>query len=274
MPSETTRGRTRSELALRLASAAVLIPFALCVVYFGGVPLAVGCAVFAGVMGLEWAGMSRSSLRMPLAFACALPSVIAGTVSLEAGALCVLASSGLMGVLAFGSPVRMGEAVFGVLYAGGMPLALFVLRDGPWDGLPAALIFMSIVWASDAAAYFAGKGFGGPRLSPRESPNKTWSGAIGAVISTALCGAIAAYLTGGDRMGWIVTGILISVVAQGGDLFESQIKRRFGVKDAGGILPGHGGIMDRVDGLGAVCAITVLVFIVVPASLDLLGLNT
>jgi phosphatidate cytidylyltransferase len=134
-----------------------------------------------------------------------------------------------------------------------MAAGLYLLRDGPWDGRAAALFFMSFVWASDAAAYFTGRGLGGPRLLPSESPNKTWSGALGAVTACGLCGLAAADIEMASFPVWIAAGVAISMVAQMGDLFESGLKRRFKVKDAGTLLPGHGGVLDRVDGLGAVC---------------------
>ena len=109
---------------------------------------------------------------------------------------------------------------------------------------------MGTVWASDTGAYFAGRGFGGPPLAPKDSPSKTWSGAIGAMICSGLCGLIAAGLLDASRISWLFAGFAISIVAQWGDLFESSLKRRYGVKDTSGFLPGHGGVMDRVDGLG------------------------
>ncbi|MEM9740882.1 MAG: phosphatidate cytidylyltransferase, partial [Pseudomonadota bacterium] len=123
---------------------------------------------------------------------------------------------------------------------------------------------------SDSGAYFAGRGFGGPPLSA-DSPNKTWSGAFGAVICSVLAGAIAAGLLKADLLVWLVFGAVLSVVAQFGDLFESQIKRQFGVKDASGLVPGHGGVMDRVDGLGAVCVLAVAAFLAFPGLVSTLG---
>lgn len=164
------------------------------------------------------------------------------------------------------------SACLGFLYTAVPPLCLFLLREGAWDGRSAALIFMSTVWASDAAAYFAGRGFGGPSLSPKDSPHKTWSGAIGAVLSTTLCGLTAAGLVGGSYVVWLIVGASVSIVAQLGDHFESVIKRRFGVKDTGSIMPGHGGLLDRVDGLGAVCVVTLAMFIIFPNLVSLLGL--
>ncbi|MEL7284542.1 MAG: phosphatidate cytidylyltransferase, partial [Pseudomonadota bacterium] len=124
----------------------------------------------------------------------------------------------------------------------------------------------------DSAAYFSGRGFGGPALHP-DSPAKTWSGAIGAVIFTTLCGLLAARITGGDEVTWLIVGGLISVFAQFGDLFESSMKRSYGIKDSSGMVPGHGGLLDRVDGLGMVCVVMVLVFLFAPSLVTVLGLS-
>ncbi len=261
MASPPKAGRKPKELLLRVASAAILIPFALFVVSTGGPVLAVACGLFAGIMGYEWARMTASPIMPATAFFCALPSLSMCFFPREI-ALLVLALSGVL--LLMLHPARRPErlvAAFGAIYAGGLPLSLYLLRDGEWYGQAAALILMGTVWASDSGAYFAGRGFGGPRLSPRDSPSKTWSGALGAVLCSALCGLIAAGLLDAPRLPWFFIGVLISVTAQWGDLFESQLKRRFGIKDSGDFVPGHGGVMDRVDGLGmaSVCAVALLI---------------
>ena len=238
------------ELALRVVSALVLIPFALFVVATGGLILAIACAVFAAIMGYEWARMTASPI-MPTTAVLAAVAVFAayfGDWSVAFIALLISAA-----IIAAVHPARINEravAAFGVFYSAGLPLGLFFLREGEWYGQAAALILMGTVWASDTGAYFSGRGFGGPPLSPRDSPSKTWSGAIGAVVCSGLCGLIAAGLLDASRVAWLFTGISISIVAQWGDLFESSLKRRYGVKDTSGFLPGHGGVMDRVDGLG------------------------
>ena len=238
------------ELALRVVSALVLIPFALFVVATGGLILAIACAVFAAIMGYEWARMTASPI-MPTTAVLAAVAVFAAYFGDWSVAFIALRISAA--IIAAVHPARINEravAAFGVFYSAGLPLGLFFLRDGEWYGQAAALILMGTVWASDTGAYFAGRGFGGPPLSPRDSPSKTWSGAIGAVVCSGLCGLIAAGLLDASRVAWLFTGISISIVAQWGDLFESSLKRRYGVKDTSGFLPGHGGVMDRVDGLG------------------------
>lgn len=247
------------ELALRVISAAILIPFALIVVSVGGAPLALACAVFAAVMGYEWARMTASPIMPLMAFFAALPPL--AMIGFEwPVALSLLAACAVLTVLFHPAALKdrfIGS--LGIVYASGLPLALFLLRDGNWNGQAAALIVMGTVWASDSGAYFAGRGFGGPPLSPKDSPSKTWSGALGALLCSGLCGLIAAGLLEADRIVWFAAGLALSVIAQWGDLFESSLKRRFGIKDTSGFVPGHGGVMDRVDGLGMACLGTVLV---------------
>lgn len=259
------------DLGLRLISAAILIPVALFVVLQGGVWLAVASGLFAALMGYEWIRMTDSPSMKSFVSLVILPFIPAalGAPVWAIWALCfsVLAAS-------FTHPVsqRRGAEAFGMLYVAGMPLALVLLRDGPWDGAATALIFMGIVWGSDSAAYFSGRSIGGPALHP-DSPSKTWSGAIGGVIFSALCGLLAARITGGDVFAWLIAGGAISVVAQFGDLFESSIKRRYSIKDSSGLMPGHGGLLDRVDGLGMVCVVATLAFLFAPLLSRVLGLS-
>jgi len=268
----TPTDRRFSELPLRLASALVLIPLALGAVWMGGIWLAIACAVFAVIMMLEWCSMSATPNGRLLAglaglFALSLP-FLSGIQSLV-----VVAAALMLGVLGARAHWKARVAGgFGVVYVLAMVGGLYLLREGPWEGRSTALYFMSFVWASDAAAYFFGRVLKGPRLLPSESPNKTWSGAIAAVIACAICGYFAAGIQGGEQIAWIMTGVVISVVAQMGDLFESGLKRRFKVKDSGRILPGHGGLLDRVDGLGAVSVIGCLALFFIPGFSPALGL--
>lgn len=259
------------DLGLRLISAAIMIPFGLYVVWVGGALLALACAVFAALMAYEWMRMTASPSLKKFVFAAILPFVPA-VLGDPAWALPLLIFCAVFASLVHPVKAKRGAEGFGLLYVAGMPLALFFMREGPWDGVATALIFMGIVWGSDSAAYFSGRGFGGPLLHP-DSPSKTWSGAIGAVIFSALCGLLAARLTGGDPATWLVMGAAISTVAQLGDLFESSVKRHYGIKDSSGLVPGHGGLLDRVDGLGLVCVVTVLGFSFAPALVGVLGLS-
>jgi phosphatidate cytidylyltransferase len=249
----TPRDQRFSELGLRLMSAAVLIPVAVSMVWAGGWWLAIGCSVFAAAMALEWSQISAFPHGRAMAVATALFCLSLPIGLLWLSGLVIVGGMGLCAATAGGGLRVRSTAAFGLLYVTAMAAGLYLLREGPWDGRAAALFFMSFVWASDAAAYFTGRGLGGPRLLPSESPNKTWSGALGAVTACGLCGLAAADIEMASFPVWIAAGVAISLVAQMGDLFESGLKRRFKVKDAGTLLPGHGGVLDRVDGLGAVC---------------------
>lgn len=261
-----------SELPRRLLTALVLIPFALFAVWMGSWWLAAGCAAFCAIMMMEWCRMSATRNAGLLAGMAALfgLSLALHDTGISWAVFGAAAALGLFS--AQRDPAARVAGVFGVVYVFAMVFGLYMLREGPWDGRLVALYFMSFVWASDAAAYFFGRMIRGPRLLPRESPNKTWSGAISAVIACALCGFIAAGWQEAADLPWVIAGMLISVTAQAGDLFESGLKRRFKVKDSGSILPGHGGLLDRVDGLGAVSICATLIFLSVPGLPRLLGL--
>lgn len=261
----------KGDLGLRLISAAVMIPFGLFVVWKGGAWLGAACGLFAGLMAYEWVRMTASPSMKSVVSLAMLPFVPA-TFGFPLLAVWTLFFSVLLASFAHPVKARRGAEAFGVLYVGGMSLALFLMRDGPWDGVAVALIFMGIVWGSDSAAYFSGRGFGGAPLHP-DSPSKTWSGAIGAVIFSALCGVLAARITGGDLLIWILVGGMTSVCGQFGDLFESSMKRSYGIKDSSGMVPGHGGLLDRVDGLGLVSVTIVLVFLFAPGLTRVLGLD-
>lgn len=146
--------------------------------------------------------------------------------------------------------------VGGVLYALLPATALLWLRMAP-GGLWVVLWIFVVTWSTDIFAYFAGRTFGGPRLAPRYSPNKTWSGLIGGVVAATIMAGWLVVEAGLPRI-LLPAAPLFALAAQGGDLFESAIKRRAGVKDAGGLLPGHGGVMDRLDGLVPVAVLTLL----------------
>lgn len=236
-------------LQARIAVALTMIPIALVFVWLGGWWMTAMCAVSALVLGYEWAMMAGLPRRWAMMGAAAVPVVF----YMHFGLVYALATMWIAGLAAALIQKQSGRDVIrtllGAMYTAGMPLAFLVLREGNWDGRAAALIMMAMVWASDSGAYFSGRTIGGPLLSPRNSPNKTWSGAIGAVVVTGLCGLIASHILEVPPLRWVVFAALLSVVCQYGDLIESKIKREFGAKDASSLLPGHGGLMDRVDGL-------------------------
>ena len=256
-------GQTR-EVLVRLASAAVLVPIALTCVWYGGWLLSGFTALCAGLMAFEWARMANSRVAVLMI----LGAVAANFLHPVDPRWALIALVGT-GVVAMALEQRDGlksTALLGTLYAGGLPLALQVLRAIPdnMTGLYIAMGVMVLSWASDTSAFFAGRHFGGPLLAPKDSPNKTWSGAIGAVVGSVITGVAFAYFVEGPLLIWAVLGACVSVAAQFGDLFESQVKRRHGVKDTSGFLPGHGGVMDRLDGFGTACVAMVAVLKALP----------
>lgn len=258
----------RRELWLRVASGVVLAPAILAALVYGGWPFA-GIWLAAGIIGFaEWMVMSRTEPREVLI---ALGAATLGALLLcqrgGAPALACLAVL-LLGAAACATVARTGfgrvRALAGVLVAAAIASVPVALRDDPGIGLVGPAWMFAVVWSTDIAAYFAGRKIGGPKLMPRVSPNKTWSGAIGGLVGAVAAGslvAVAADLAGLDLPSAaslpVVAGVsaLASVLSQAGDLVESGLKRRYGVKDSGKIIPGHGGVMDRLDGFFAVAVL-------------------
>jgi phosphatidate cytidylyltransferase len=154
-------------------------------------------------------------------------------------------------------------AAAGVLYAGALAASVGLLRVSPSFGMAAILWLFAVVWGADVAAYFAGRLIGGPRLWPRVSPGKTWVGAIVGAFAGAVLGLmLAAWTNRLAALFWL--GLATAVVSQLGDLFESALKRRFGAKDSSGLIPGHGGLMDRLDAFTAASLFAAVVAILHP----------
>jgi phosphatidate cytidylyltransferase len=149
--------------------------------------------------------------------------------------------------------------VAGVLYAGALFVAPVVLRLDDAFGFLAILLLFAIVWCTDVFAYFAGRAIGGPKLMPAVSPKKTWSGAIAGAIGATLAAVVIAYVAHIASFGLAALAFALSVVSQAGDLLESAIKRTFGAKDASQLIPGHGGVMDRLDSFWAAALLACII---------------
>ena len=250
------------ELALRVCSALVLVPLALGAAYLGGWPFAVLWGLAAMVVLWEWNSLvAGSDQRIVLttggaSLALAIALVLTGHLL---AAVIVLAISTL-GVASLAPAKRRTWIAAGVPYAGALGVAPIVLRSDNGEGFLAVIFLFAVVWTTDIAAYFAGRAIGGPKLMPRVSPNKTWSGAIGgtlAAVVVALALAKVTALTGLFAIAMLA--VILSICAQGGDLFESFLKRRFGAKDSGHLIPGHGGLMDRLDGFVTASVVAALI---------------
>lgn len=251
-----------SNLQLRVMSALVLAAVVLLLTWLGGFPFRVLAAAITGAMFYEWLTMTPGGLRSGWTVpAGAIVLVMLGLMfGLAALPMLVLIAvlAILVGILA--ETGRQGRWVIaGFCYAALAGFALSFLRAESASGLIAILFLFAVVWLTDIGAYFAGKFFGGPKLAPAVSPGKTWSGAIGGAACGVAAGMIVAQIAGKASYGVFVIALLLSAVSQIGDLFESGVKRHAGVKDSSHLIPGHGGVMDRVDGLVA-AAIALYVF--------------
>jgi phosphatidate cytidylyltransferase len=237
----------RNEMLVRFASAAILATLTLAAAWFGGWAAAAGVSAAVIAVHLEWIGLTRDRLVPALAFTALL---VASFALFAAGYPAVAAGLTGLAVVAAAAASRGLWRPAGVVYAAVLGLGLLLLRGAPEQGLPAVLVVFAVVWGTDSGAFFAGRAIGGPRLWPAVSPKKTWAGAIGGLaagIAAGLVMAALARVTVTPELALVCA--LLSLADQAGDLFESAIKRHFGAKDSGIIVPGHGGLMDRVDGL-------------------------
>ena len=247
----------RAAFHLRVLSALALVPVALGVVVAGGWIYALFIGLLAVLMALEWGRLSAARFGASyarLAGGIALGVGLAATILAALGrpreaVACVGLGMGLAALLARtrGAPLWAG---IGVTLIGVPAVALVWLRSIPDLGLYLLLWLLIVVWTTDTAAYVVGRRVGGPRLAPVISPGKTWSGLGGGVIGASLASVITAWAFGWERVVHAAgLGAAFAILAQLGDLAESALKRRAGVKDSGSLIPGHGGVLDRVDGL-------------------------
>lgn len=243
--------RSWTDLGPRVASAAVLIAVTAIGLYLGGY-------VFAALVGAVFAGCYREWDRMvtlkPLT---AVGALLIGMVALSALAFPLMGLAGTAALIALAcllAAVLGRDVAFwrvgGLVFMGVVIVALLAIRGTQPDGFIAGLFLGIVVWLTDTGAFFTGRQVGGERLAPDISPSKTWSGALGGLALGTLGGLV--FWVFATESPWWVGGMLaasISILGQLGDLAESAIKRRFRVKDSGDIIPGHGGLMDRLDSL-------------------------
>jgi phosphatidate cytidylyltransferase len=240
----------RSELSLRVVSGAAMAVVAVATAWWGGLPFAVLWTTAAVVIAYEWQRIVHREAAANLQLATAGAAIAAG-----AGAYLerwwLLAAAFIVGLAVAFLLARehRRKTLEGVVYAAALAAAVILCRGVEFVGMAVVLWLFAVVWGTDTCAYFTGRKFGGPKLWPSVSPKKTWSGAIGGLIGGALLGLLVLAIAG-IAVKWqhLALSLAFSVATQGGDLFESSLKRRFDVKDAGSIIPGHGGVMDRLDG--------------------------
>lgn len=250
----TVRAPSPSGFGVRLVSALILIPVALVEVVLGSPYFDVLVGLAGALIAWEWARLVGGGRLVP-AGVVGIAAVLAATIGYSflpagwtfgvvvLGAVLTAAAAALRG----GKPLWLG---LGVLYAGLPCIAVLWLRAAPPAGLATLLWLFALVWATDTGAYFAGRTIGGPKLMPSVSPKKTWAGLAGGIVAAAAVGVVSGLLIDGASPVFVaVASAVLAVVAQAGDLAESALKRHFGAKDSSRIIPGHGGVMDRVDGL-------------------------
>jgi phosphatidate cytidylyltransferase len=252
------------DLGIRAASAFVLVPLVLACDWAGGVWFHLFAITFGCAVAHEWVRMVfpnshlQYALHMSAAFGAVLVPESFG-VGTALGVIFIVAI--VSGLLArFGDAPTSKWSYLGICYVGFPTIAFIILREDPNYGVLALLWIFLTVWTADILAYFAGRTIGGPKLAPRISPKKTWAGLGGAIVGSALASMVFTYFTGlhGVAVLAFLAGLL-AIVEQAGDLFESSLKRFYGVKDSGRLIPGHGGIIDRVDGLIAVVVVAAII---------------
>ena len=244
-----TAGR---ELGLRVASAVAMAAVTLSATWLGAWVFAGLAGVVAVLVAWEWGRLVRGA-AIDLVLVSTSVAIVVAVALTQMGwprpALLVLAAGAIVAaLLAWGD--RPFWAAMGAVYAGAPAVALVWLRSGEPHGLAVILMVLVVVWTTDTGAFIAGRSIGGPKLWVAVSPNKTWSGLAGGVLAAGVVAWTFAHVVGSAeplRVGLV--GMILAVISQAGDLFESAMKRNHGVKDTSGLIPGHGGVMDRVDGL-------------------------
>lgn len=243
-----------TNLGERAMSATVLAPVVLIGAWLGGWAFLLLLAAAAAVLAVEWAVMSAPQSPARVATAIAL-AVLAALLAAELKSLpiawaIVAAAALICAAVARGAAERPLDAAFGAIYIAVPCLALAWLRSSP-QGLQWTFMLFAVTWSADVAAYASGNLLKGPKLWPRISPNKTWAGFFGGLLASVVA-AVGFALVFRMRLSVpaaALMGLLGGMATMGGDLLESVLKRRFGVKNSGDLIPGHGGLLDRVDGL-------------------------
>ena len=257
--TDSSSSPQKSGLMLRIISALVMLPIAVFIILQGGLTFSLFVAALTVLILYEWNGICEEK-AFNLAFTVQSLLALAVIYSLyQKQFLGFYAYGGLIGlllVISLYKKYKVGFVLLGVVYALLPAVSLIWIRHIFDDGGWIVLWTMIIVWSMDTGAYFAGKNIGGPKMAPKISPNKTWSGLIGGAVTAMILGFVAAHYFNlavyGPLWHWMtlmpIAGAL-AIWSQIGDLAESGLKRHFKIKDSGAIIPGHGGIMDRVDGV-------------------------
>ena len=254
-------------LAPRVGTALLLIPLALGAIWVGGRLYAAVIAAMTIFLIFEWTRLVRQAEFSRGFYALSLTAIVAVVFAANGQYYSALAATLVGGILAtiLEWPQRSPDswAAVGALYLIVPAIATLWLREQPEVGLKLTVLLFAVVWGADSGAYAFGKTIGGPKLIPRISPGKTWSGAAGGVLTGAVVAALIAVFGGlAPWWYWALVGVALSLASIAGDISESQLKRTYGVKDSGSAFPGHGGVLDRLDGfLFAAIALAILVLL-------------
>lgn len=266
-PPEKEQASRLDDLGPRVASGVVLAAIGLGVTSAGGPWIAGATGAAVVIMSYEWTRMSEpKSLSAAFAFCVlgALGAVMAASWGQYPLAFAIMAGFGVVSAIRRRTLVQALETAGGVFYIGAPCVLFLALREHEPAGATLIFALFAIIWSADAFAYFGGKLIGGPKLVPNLSPAKTWSGfAAGTLAGMVAAAAFGAWL-GGPAATWAFVGAVLALIGLFGDLFESLLKRRFGVKDASRLIPGHGGVLDRIDGLMAATVTTSVVLALAP----------
>jgi len=243
------------DLGIRTLSAAVLMPVVLLDIWLGGVWYEIFVLLIGVLIAREWVRLALDDADMQLALH-VLAVLAAGLLPFGPGYPAALGVVAVVWAISAALAIKAKRSAIwpyaGIPYVAGATVALTVLgSDRPYGAL-AIVWLLAIIWAADSLAFFAGRTIGGPKLAPILSPKKTWAGLGGAIVGGVLAAIFVATVAGLESLGILgVAGGILAAVGQAGDLFKSALKRFYGVKDAGHLIPGHGGVLDRVDGLVA-----------------------
>jgi phosphatidate cytidylyltransferase len=259
-PATPDTAKGSSNLYMRVVAALVLAPLTIAIAWIGGWPWAFIVIAAAALLYFEWLmTVGASGNRF---------AVVAGIAALAIAGICLMtqrtdlaSGAAIVGIVLVAVVARgqRGWVASGLVYAAAALIASIVVRRDADFGFIALMFVLLIVWVTDIGGYFAGRSIGGPKLWPRVSPKKTWAGAVGGLILGLVVAAAFAWLGFGGMLALLSLGAMLSIVSQLGDLFESAIKRRFDVKDSSHIIPGHGGLLDRLDGFVAAIVVAALI---------------
>ena len=239
---------------VRTLSAMVLVPLAISAAWIGGLFFAGLVLFILCCMAFEWfrpvEGHGMGAMAITQMIGCVIITIAAYFGRWDIACVSIGLGIPVMLVMAKGTATSRRWAIAGLFYISLPALAFLWIRFGPDDGLYVLVWLFICVWAMDTGAYMAGKTIGGPKMLPAVSPNKTWAGLVGGVICAALAGGFFAQEVGlATGLGLFIFSGIMGFWSQVGDLVESAFKRHFGIKDTSNLIPGHGGFMDRVDGI-------------------------